>query len=75
MRIIFQGKIKTGKEILNRYPETRDIEEMLNFINELSDERTFVRYQGEHETLDSENKYLEARLDAILVFKSWGINY
>ena len=63
MKIIYQDKTKTGKEILIRYPETGDLEEMLNFINELSDERTFIRYQGEHETLESEKKYLESRLE------------
>ena len=65
MKIIYQDKTKTGKEILIRYPETGDLEEMLNFINELSDERTFIRYQGEHETLESEKKYLESRLEEI----------
>jgi RimJ/RimL family protein N-acetyltransferase len=38
---------------------------MLKFINQISDERTFVRYQGEHETLESEVKYLGSVLDAI----------
>jgi len=63
--IIYQGKTKTGKEIVVRYPEMGDLEEMLAFINNLSDEKTFVRYQGEHETVESEKKYLEGRLKAI----------
>lgn len=65
MNIVYQGKTKTGKEILVRYPEEGDVNEMLRFVNELSDERTFIRYQGEHETLESEKKYLDGKLKAI----------
>ena len=62
MEIVFQGKTKKGKEILIRYPGMGDLEKLLNFINEMSDERTFIRYQGEHETLESESKWLKGRL-------------
>ncbi|OGM08720.1 hypothetical protein A2159_02355 [Candidatus Woesebacteria bacterium RBG_13_34_9] len=65
MEIVFQGNTKKGKEILIRYPETGDVEEMLRYINELSKEKTFIRYQGEQETLESETKYLNSRLEAI----------
>jgi ribosomal protein S18 acetylase RimI-like enzyme len=65
MKIIYQGKTKTGKEIIIRYPNASDVREMLRFINELSDEKTFIRYQGEHETLESETKYLASRLGEI----------
>jgi ribosomal protein S18 acetylase RimI-like enzyme len=65
MKNIYQGTTKTGKEINIRYPEISDLDEMLSYINELSDEKTFVRYQGEHETLESETSYLKSRLEAI----------
>lgn len=65
MKIAYQGKTKTGKEIIIRYSEISDLDEMLRYINELSDEKIFVRYQGEHETLESETKYLKSRLEAI----------
>jgi ribosomal protein S18 acetylase RimI-like enzyme len=65
MKIIYKGKTKTDKEIIIRYPEIGDLEKLLKFINELSDERTFIRYQGEHETLESEKKWLEGRLKEI----------
>jgi ribosomal protein S18 acetylase RimI-like enzyme len=65
MKIVYQGKTKTGKEIIIRYPNASDVSEMLRFINELSDEKTFIRYQGEHETLESETKYLASRLGEI----------
>lgn len=65
MEIIFKGKTRTGEDILVRYPEVGDVKEMLKYINELSKERTFIRYQGEQETLESETKYLKSRLEAI----------
>lgn len=70
MRIVFKRKTKTGKEIIIRYPNVSDLDEMLKYINELSDEKTFVRYQGEHETLESETKYLKSILKAITNKKS-----
>lgn len=65
MKIVYQGKTKKGKDLSVRYPEANDVKEMLRFINELSDEKTFITYQGEHETLESETKYLETRLKEI----------
>lgn len=65
MKIVYKGKTQTGKKIVVRYPERSDLGKMLNYINILSDERTFITYQGEHETLKSEKKYLEGRLKAI----------
>jgi len=66
MNIVFQGMTKTGKEIIIRYPEEGDVENMANFINTISDEKTFITYQGEHETLKSEGKYLKERLKDII---------
>ena len=65
MNIVFRKRSKTGKEIIFRYPEAGDVEKMLNFINIISDEKTFITYQGEHETLESEEKYLKGRLEEI----------
>ena len=65
MTIVYQGKTKTGKDLVIRYPEMSDLEELLNYINTLSDEKTFIRYQGEHETLESEQKFLKKRLKEI----------
>jgi ribosomal protein S18 acetylase RimI-like enzyme len=65
MKIIYQGKTRTGKEIVVRYPEMDDLEKMLDFINTVSDEKTFITYQGEHETLESEKKFLQSTLDQI----------
>ncbi len=65
MSIVYQGKTRKGKEIIIRYPEIGDLAELLGFINALSNERTFIRYQGEHETLESEGKWLKERLKQI----------
>lgn len=65
MNTVFQGTTKKGREIIIRYPEIGDVENMLNFINTISDEKTFITYQGEHETLKSETKYLKERLKDI----------
>jgi ribosomal protein S18 acetylase RimI-like enzyme len=70
MNIIYKGKTRIGKEITIRNAVLSDVTEMLRFINELSDEQTFITYQGEHETLESETKYLKDKLKAIKDKKS-----
>jgi len=63
--IIFKGKSKKGKEIVIRYPEKADLQELLNFINELSQEKTFILYQGEVINEEYEIKYLDSILKQI----------
>jgi len=65
MRIVYQGKTKTGKEVLIRYPQMGDEKEMWRYINELSKERTFVRFQGGEITLEDEIKYVKDQLRLI----------
>lgn len=65
MKIVYQDKTKTGKEIVVRYPQIGDEKEMWRYINELSKEKTFVRFQGEEITLDEEVKYLKDQLRLI----------
>jgi ribosomal protein S18 acetylase RimI-like enzyme len=62
MQIVYQGKTKSGLDIIIRYPEPNDVKEMRRYINELSKEKTFIRFQGEQTSLEEENKYLETRL-------------
>lgn len=61
-KIVFEGKTDKGTEISIRYPQLSDATAMTDYINALSDERTFITYQGEHETLESETKFLTGRL-------------
>ena len=63
-------KTKTGKEITIRYPRKSDAEEMWRYINELSKEKTFVRFQGEEVSFEDESKYLETMLKRIEEKKS-----
>ena len=65
MKIVYKGKTKTGKEIIIRYPEIGDENEMWRYINELSKEKTFVRFQGEEIILEDETKYLNSQLKKI----------
>lgn len=64
-KIIFEGKTKKGKNILIRYPNLKDVLEMNNYINSLSKEKTFVRFQGEQYSLMEEKKYLKEILTRV----------
>lgn len=57
--LIFKGQTKKGREIILRYPTIEDTQKMLDFINMLSKERTFIRFQGEQLTFEEELKYVE----------------
>ena len=56
--IVYRGKTKKGKDIIVRYPTIEDLPELLRYINELSREQTFIRFQGELLTEEEEKKYL-----------------
>lgn len=62
MKIIYQGKTKTGKEIIIRYPQARDELKLWEYVNKLSKEKTFVRLQGEEVSQNEETKYLNDQL-------------
>ena len=64
-KIVFKGKSKNGNEIIIRYPEKSDLQELLKFINELSQEKTFILYQGEVIKEEDEIKYLDEILKSI----------
>lgn len=64
-RIVFEGVTHRGLEVILRYPQAGDAPILLDFINTLSRELTFILFQGEQLTLDDEEKWLEARLATI----------
>lgn len=64
-QIIFEGKTKQDKSYVIRYPQDGDAQAMCDYINELSKERTFVRFQGEQISLEEETKYLQEQLEKI----------
>ncbi|HSX19123.1 MAG TPA: GNAT family N-acetyltransferase [Candidatus Saccharimonadales bacterium] len=69
-KIVFTGKSQKGKQIILRYVKQGDAQTMLDYINTLSDERTYIRFQGEHLTLKEEQEYLDSQLKRIKDKKS-----
>ena len=65
MRIVYQGKTAKGLDIIVRYPQLGDETEMCRYINELSQEKTYVRFQGEEISLENETNYLSEQLKRI----------
>lgn len=64
-KIVYKGKTKKGNEIIIRYPQKDDAQAMCDYINALSKEQTFIRFQGEEVSLESEGKYLKEQLEKI----------
>lgn len=58
-KIVYKGKTKNGRDILIRHPKKNDTPILLDYINSLSRERTFIRFQGEQLTLKEEEKYID----------------
>jgi len=59
-KVIFQNK-----KIVIRYPNKYDAKPMQDYINVLSLEKTFIRYQGEQQSFEEEQKYLDGLLTKI----------
>ncbi len=57
-KIIFEGKPEKGIPVIIRYPQESDLQGLLSYINTLSKERTFIRFQGEEITLEEEKEYV-----------------
>lgn len=64
-KIVFEGLSKKGSKILIRYPAANDASAMYEYINTLSKEQTFIRFQGEKVSLADEIKYLKSQLKRI----------
>ncbi len=64
-KVAYQGKTSKGKELIIRYPNKDDAQLMREYINTLSEERTFIRFQGEKVSLEEETKYLNSQLERI----------
>lgn len=64
-KIVFQGKSGKGKKILIRYIQKGDAGKMLDYINTLSKEQTFLRFQGEQLTIEEEERFLDGQLQKL----------
>ena len=49
-------------KIIFRYPTKEDLNAMWEFINMISKEKTFIRFQGEEISLEEEKKFLNSHL-------------
>lgn len=64
-QIIYQGKTKKGKQILIRSLVKDDVAIIRDYMNTLSKEQTFIRFQGEQISFEDEKKYVESQLEKI----------
>ncbi len=64
-KIVTKFNLEDGREVVFRYPQKEDAPLMLDYINTLSAEKTFIRFQGEQLTLDFEVKRLTDLLKKI----------
>lgn len=62
--IVLQKKM-LGKKLVIRYPKKGDEHFMHEYINTLSREKTYIRFQGELLSLKEEKKYLDGQLEKI----------
>ncbi len=62
-QVIYHGKTASGKEVILRYPLLSDAPEMQKYINTLSLEQTFIRFQGEQLTVEQEEEWIKGILD------------
>jgi len=64
-KIVYKGKTKKGRDMLIRYPKKSDTPILLDYMNTLSKERTFIHFQGEQLKLKEEEKYMNDFLKKI----------
>jgi len=64
-QVVFEGKTAKGTPVLIRYPRRDDLHAVLEFINKLSAEKTFILLQGEQISLEDETRYLDTALKQI----------
>ncbi|MDP2671789.1 MAG: GNAT family N-acetyltransferase [bacterium] len=64
-KIVFEGKSKKGRNFLIRYIQDGDAKAMCDYMNVISQERTFISYQGEELVPEEEKKYVERKIEAV----------
>lgn len=57
--IHFEGKTKSGDDYVIRDVEMRDVSGLVEYINTLSNEQTYILLQGEQKTIEEEKSYVE----------------
>lgn len=64
-KIIYQGTSLKGIPFLIRCPKVGDAGQMMHYLQALSDEKTFIRFQGEKISLQQEEEFLTEQLQKI----------
>jgi RimJ/RimL family protein N-acetyltransferase len=64
-KIIFKTISKSDNEIVFRYISLEDYKAMADYINMLSDEKTFITYQGEKIKYENEEKFVIGQIKNI----------
>jgi RimJ/RimL family protein N-acetyltransferase len=62
-KVVHHGKTSDGEQFVMRYPQTGDARAMLEFINTISKEQTFILFQGELLSLDYEINYVREQIE------------
>ena len=65
MRIVLDHTLPTGEKIIIRYPEADDVQALLDCINELALEETFIIIQKRQQSVEEEKEFLESILKKI----------
>lgn len=60
--IVYRGISDKGIGYILRYPKIEDLPDLLEYINELSREESFILFQGKQLTLEEEKEWLEGQL-------------
>lgn len=69
-KIVKKGKSTNGTSFTIRYPKATDVVGVWKYINKLSKEKTYIRFQGEEIPLEDEEKYVKECLKKISENKS-----
>lgn len=64
-KTIFEGKSKTEKEFFIRHLKDGDALAMREYLNTISQERTFISFQGEQVTLKGEESFVVSQIQKI----------
>ncbi len=64
-RILSKITLPTGEEITFRLPKKQDVVQMMEYINTLSSEQTFILRQGDQLSLKEETEYVASLLKNI----------
>ncbi len=65
VKIIHEGRVAEVGLLSIRYPTLDDASLMTHYINELSNENTFITFQGEQMTLEAEKNFLQSQVEKI----------